>query len=557
MSEAERPWYRELNRYHWFVLVVCTMGWFFDCLDQQLFALARQPAVAALLGVRPSSPEVAKYSGYATSVLLFGWATGGIAFGIMGDRLGRARTMVFTILFYSVFTGLSGFAQGIWDFTFYRFMTGLGVGGQFAVGVSLVAEVMPDRARPHALGMLQALSAVGNVCAALISMGLEAMQQHGMITHAWRWMFAVGILPALLAVLVMRRLKEPERWRLAMADEEQRKKMGSLSEMFGNPRWRRHAILGMILGSAGVIGLWGIGFFSIDLNRSVFRKVEEQKARAVGQAEKDRQFFSLLLDSPDKLPEARKSIQAADLLSQDAGHHDPALLYETMLQLGKRGAPITRTAVLAELDQPAAGGPGQSAQERKRREAYLEPLTDKGIKLEPVMAEIGSRQKTINGVVGWWGSITSMLFNLGAFFGIYAFSRATHHIGRRRAFALTFLAAMVSTAGAFWYMRTATDVYWMVPLMGFCQLAVFGGYAIYFPELFPTRLRSTGVSFCYNIGRYAAISGPSALGLLTSVVFVGKEEPLRYAGVWMCSIFVIGLLVLPLLPETKGQPLPE
>ena len=90
MSEAERPWYRELNRYHWFVLVVCTMGWFFDCLDQQLFALARQPAVAALLGVRPGDPEVAKYSGYATSILLFGWATGGIAFGIMGDRLGRA-----------------------------------------------------------------------------------------------------------------------------------------------------------------------------------------------------------------------------------------------------------------------------------------------------------------------------------------------------------------------------------------------------------------------------------------------------------------------------------
>jgi len=88
-------------------------------------------------------------------------------------------------------------------------------------------------------------------------------------------------------------------------------------------------------------------------------------------------------------------------------------------------------------------------------------------------------------------------------------------------------------------------------------LALFGGYAIYFPELFPTRLRSTGTSFCYNVGRFVAAAGPSILSLLTSVVFVGYPEPMRYAGVTMCLVFVIGLLALPFAPETKGHELPE
>jgi hypothetical protein len=97
----------------------------------------------------------------------------------------------------------------------------------------------------------------------------------------------------------------------------------------------------------------------------------------------------------------------------------------------------------------------------------------------------------------------------------------------------------------------------MVPLMGFCQLALFGGYAIYLPELFPTHLRSTGTSFCYNVGRFVAASGPWTLGQLTSTVFKDYPEPMRYAGITMCSVFLLGLIILPFADETKGQPLPE
>src|SRR5262245_28850344 len=164
---ADKPvtgfsWLRELNRYHWFVFIVAALGWLFDTMDQQLFNLARVPAMRELLPPEQHS-DLSFYAGLSTSIFLIGWATGGLGFGILGDRIGRVKTMLLTILIYSIFTGLSSLSQGFWDFALWRFLTGLGVGGEFAVGVSLVAEVMPDRARPFAISLLQALSAVGNM----------------------------------------------------------------------------------------------------------------------------------------------------------------------------------------------------------------------------------------------------------------------------------------------------------------------------------------------------------------------------------------------------------
>jgi len=152
-----------------------------------------------------------------------------------------------------------------------------------------------------------------------------------------------------------------------------------------------------------------------------------------------------------------------------------------------------------------------------------------------------------------------MLLNAGAFVGIWAFSRFTATHGRKPAFAIAFLLAPVGTALSFWFLKTFTDIFWMMPLMGFCILSVFGGYAIYFPELFPTRLRSTGTSFCYNVGRYLASPGPLALNLLAGSVYgiYGQDMSYRLAGITMCACFLLGLGALPFAPETKGQPLPE
>src|SRR5688500_6295571 len=128
---ANVPWWRLLNRYHWFVLIVAALGWLFDCLDQQLFTLSRGRAMEALLPGVPKSQHAA-WGSYATSIFLIGWATGGLVFGMLGDRIGRANVMMITILTYSVCTGLSALSVCLWVFDMYRFPTGICLGGEVA-----------------------------------------------------------------------------------------------------------------------------------------------------------------------------------------------------------------------------------------------------------------------------------------------------------------------------------------------------------------------------------------------------------------------------------------
>ena len=256
------PWWKQLTRYHWFVLAVAALGWLFDCLDQQLFILARPAAMAELVpesegATKQQTEDTRKLAGdISTSIFIAGWALGGLIFGMLGDQWGRAKTMMITILLYSLFTGLSSFATGVWDFALYRFLTGLGVGGEFAVGVALVAEVMPNSARPYALGLLQALSAVGNVTAAFINLGLGLAAEEGLAWSPWRIMFLIGALPALLALVIRRNLKEPEAWQKAQEQKGTQKQLGSYTELFSNPTYRKHALLGLVLGCSGIIGLF-------------------------------------------------------------------------------------------------------------------------------------------------------------------------------------------------------------------------------------------------------------------------------------------------------------
>jgi hypothetical protein len=157
MKEEKEP----ITPYHWIVVIIASLGWLFDCMDQRLFALSRESAIASLLGPDATSEAIKSGLMTATTWMILGWATGGIIFGILSDSWGRVKTMAATLLLYSIFTGLSGFSQGIFDFMIYRFLVGLGVGGMFGAATTLVAESVPSRLRAPALGALQALATVG------------------------------------------------------------------------------------------------------------------------------------------------------------------------------------------------------------------------------------------------------------------------------------------------------------------------------------------------------------------------------------------------------------
>ena len=491
---------KDLNRYQWFVFIVCCLAWDMDCMDQQLFNLARRPAMVDLVpkvteadtrlpsfiaelttnagGMAPTTAaaiaglqnaDINSAATMATAWFLIGWAVGGIGFGILGDRWGRVKTLMMTILLYAVFTGLSAISQSVIDFHAYRFLTGLGVGGVFAAAVTLLAETMPNHARPFAIGLFQASSVIGNCAAAGLSVlfgkmvydgAFEGQTLMGYPLTPWRLMFLIGIVPGLLVVLIQARLKEPEAWKQAIAAGGV-KKAGSYRELLGDKRYRKNAFFGLILALSGVIGLWGIGFFSPDLQRYVFMPTYEAEAKS--------------------------------------------LIEVGQLAEAKRGAYVQWQATL-------------------------------------------------------WAGLTSLLQNFGAFFGMLTFSYFAARTGRRKSFVVAFIMAASSTAFVFWFLNEKWHIFVLIPIMGFCLLSLFGGYAIYFPELFPTRLRSTGTSFCYNVGRLLSAPGPIVLGILTSpAVFGGHPAPypLRYAGICMCSVFLIGLLALPFLPETKDKPLPE
>lgn len=431
-------WHQGVPRSAWLVLLIAALGWLFDTMDQNLFNLVAQKSIRDLLtGQVPEADlqnAVNAWRGWITSVFLIGWAVGGFFFGIMGDRLGRTRTLVVTILIYALFTGLSGVAQNVHQYLAFRFLTALGVGGEFAAGVALVAEAFPERSRPMALGMLQALSAVGNMTAAVIVFVVGDFN--------WRIVFFIGALPALLVVWIRRAAREPERWQQARdaASSGRDPELGNIIELWRDPVLRRNTAAGVLLAAAGVGGLWGVGFWMKDLMDIAFKPL------------------------------------------------------------------------------------GLSPEQRSN-----------------------------------YGTLAFFVQQVGAFFGMLAYAVLSERVGRRPSLFLFFLLAFAAVQGTFRYVNSFETAMIWAPILGFCALAPFSAYCVYFPELYPTRLRATGVGFCYNCARVLAAFAPLALGSLAGRFAVqhGTTEGFRMAASVVACVYVLGLIGLIFAPETKGKPLPE
>jgi MFS family permease len=442
IKSSEPRLFDGVTGYHWLVLIIAAGGWLFDCMGQRIFVLAREPAFRELLGTGASDTLVKSWGGWATFTLMVGWGTGGILFGMMSDRLGRVKTMIATLLAYTIFSGLTGLARTPFEFLAYRFLGGLGIGGMFGSATTLVAESMPRNVRALALGIMQALSAFGNITGSLLSKWIAPGQAdfyHGY--SGWRFIFFAGAAPVILAVPIALLLREPEPWltakRKAKESADPSKHVGSVFDLFRHPTWRHHTLVGIGLGLAGMAGLWGIGFFSPEL------------------------ISTALKGQPQAIVD---SVRA----------------YGTTLQ------------------------------------------------------------------------------DVGAFFGMMTFTFVATYIGRRIAFLGAFILCLGATIFVFNNLRVGTDAYWMLPMMGFAQLSVFGGYSIYFPELFPIRLRGTGVGFCYNTVRYLAAFFPMMLTQLYATLLAHHvNEPFRKAATCLSFIFVLGIVTLIWAPETKGKPLPE
>ena len=237
--------YGGLSRYQVLVLVVAWLGWIFDSMDATIYNLVLTPALRELLGPRSSPENIGWYGGIILAIFLVGWAVGGVLFGMLADYLGRARTLVITILIYALFTGLAALSHSWWELCIYRFLTALGIGGEWAAGATLVAEVLPERLRVKGAGVLQSAWGAGYFLAA----GVSALLSR----YSWRAMFLVGIVPAVVALFVRLKVREPERWREARASGRERL---TLWELF-TPEHRRDTLVGSALAFVAVFGLWG------------------------------------------------------------------------------------------------------------------------------------------------------------------------------------------------------------------------------------------------------------------------------------------------------------
>jgi len=204
-SEREVKSLRDLSPQQWKSGIAAWLGWLFDGLDMHLYVLVAAPFVAELLAAEsPKDPQVGYYGSWIQAAFLIGWALGGGFFGRIADRIGRSRALMLTILTYASFTGLSYFAQTWWQLMLFRFLAALGIGGEWAVGASLLSETWPKRWRPWMAAVLQTAVNLGVMLAALSVFVLAAFPP--------RTVFLVGIVPALLVLWIRRAVPEPEVW---------------------------------------------------------------------------------------------------------------------------------------------------------------------------------------------------------------------------------------------------------------------------------------------------------------------------------------------------------
>jgi MFS family permease len=250
----------DMNGYQWTVLLAAWLGWGFDIFDGLLFNFVAPNCVPTLLHLTIGSPAAKaatlQWTGILTSVLLLGWAAGGVFFGQVADRLGRSRTLLLTMLLYALGTAACAFAPNLWVLLVFRIVSSLGIGGEWAAGAAMVAEVVPERRRVEAGALLYTSAPVGLFLATFVNFQIAGRFFKGDPEVSWRYVFLAGLLPAAAAFVVRLFIKEPERWKKAAASAPPPR----LAELF-DARHRAFTLSGFLMAVTALVTWWSCNAF--------------------------------------------------------------------------------------------------------------------------------------------------------------------------------------------------------------------------------------------------------------------------------------------------------
>jgi len=530
-----------VDRGKWMALIAALLGWTFDGFEMGLFPLIGPSALDQLLASEIAVNPTVKddWFGVIMAVFLVGAATGGVVFGWLGDRIGRVRAMSLSIFTYAIFTGLCGFASEAWHIAALRFVASLGMGGEWALGVALVTELWPDRSRAVLAGLIGAAANVGFLLVALLSLVLVrfltvvgdillgvgvAESTVGSLLEGggWRLLMIAGALPALLVFFIRLFVPESHKW------EAERAKGGT-------SHWATRDLIGVLLGAVGataVIFVWSPVF--------------EDNVR-IASTTADGTFITPLWASV-----VCGLVTVAGLMAALVGYIYPVVRYlgravaANKLRAGDRLLYIRRMLLGACLSGVALLGTWGSLQ------------------WAPKWAIALARELPAGSETLYAKEHMQISLAVGAILGTIVAALLGGWLGRRITYFGLCLASFISLIT----MYQANDTYGPGLLMsaffaGGITAAFYGWFPLYLPELFPTSIRATSQGFAYNFGRVLSAIGSLQTATLTGYFSHGiaKErvevDAFPYAGASLAGIYLIGLFIIWLGPETKGKPLPE
>ncbi len=489
------------GRGKWMALTAALLGWLFDGFEMGLFPVVARPALTELLAASTAKDldqAISFWNALVTSGFLIGAATGGVVFGWLGDRIGRVRAMALSILTYAICSGLGGFARAPWEMVVIRFVAALGMGGEWALGVALVMEVWEGRSRALLAGMIGAAANVGYMLVACLSLSLGSIRG---------WLADLGLPPNWVE------------WRLLMLCGALPALLTFFIRIFvpESASWQREQQRGATSSWASrdlLMVLIGVGICAVLL--VIWIRVEALLIRLIAT------LFSLFLVGLCYLFPIIGYLRR----SGEASEGRRKILGRMLLGALISGIPLLATWGAVQWAPTWAHRLGQDAVQA---------------------GEATSDQ------VRFWKDYTQLGSAFGAVVGSLGGALLAGWIGRRIAYVLLCLLSLGSVL-LFYRGNSTVDGFFLatVFLAGACSAAFYGWLPLYLPELFPTRVRATGQGFGFNFGRILA-----AVGVLQVPVLMGDPPDYASACSSLALIYLLGVAVIWLAPETKGKPLPE